>query len=162
MASEGLCSAGVPSCVPACLSSLGLNRVWGVWGGRTGHNHPPRQLGLVSRVVCGTKGIVCSGELNKSQWPRLGAARPGVSSSGEQRARMGRGGVFFSSIAIVYGQDKREQRPAFTRRIKALSMENKTSALQFWRLSSKPFMAVLGGELCPTGVSPGLCTEAFC
>lgn len=71
-------------------------------------------------------------------------------------------GLFFSSAAIVYSQNKREQRPAFARRIKALSTDNKTSALQFRRLSSKPFVAVLGGELCPMVVSPGLCAEAFC
>lgn len=163
MASGGLCSAGFPSCVAACLSSLDLNYVWGVLGGRTEHNHtpPPRWLGLDSRAVCGTKGIICSSELNKTRWPRLGAARPGVSSSEEQWAWGGER-LFFLNVAIVYGQNKREQHPAFTRQIKALSMDNKTSTLQFWRLSSKPFMALLGGELCPMVVSPGLCAEAFC
>lgn len=133
MASGGLCGACDPSCVPACLSSLDLNYVWGVLGGRTEHNHPPRWLGLVSRAVCGTKGNICSSELNKSQWPRLGAARPGVSSSEKQRVCGGTTGFSFRVLQLC------------TARIKESNVQLSPGGLKHYPRTTKRVLCSFGG-----------------
>lgn len=98
--------------------------------------------------------MICSSELNKSQWPRLGAAHPGISSSEEQQV-WGNERLFFLTVAIVYCQNKSKQNPASTQWIKALSTDNKRSALLFWSLSSIAFHGCAGESFvlrwCPQG-----------